>query len=262
MEPGALKPLLSSLVLPLAALVLLALAGLLLAAQGRHQRQHQGKGLLLGLISLTSLWLLSCQGVAVWLAAHALPQYPPVTPAQLKSGQVQAIVVLGGGIYPQAPEYGQAQPGAATAARLRYGIWLARQTGLPLAFTGGKGWAASASTSVSEAEVASQVAQQDYGVTIRWLETKSRDTLENASLLAPMLKRDGVSNIALVTDATHMPRSVLVFERQGLAIAPAPTGFVLPTRSGPLLWLPSTEGITASTRVLHELLGLTVARLQ
>lgn len=258
MELGALKPLLSSLVLPLAALVLLALAGLMLAAQ----RQHKGKGLLLGLISLTSLWLLSCQGMAVWLAANALPQYPPVTPAQLKSGHIQAIVVLGGGIYPQAPEYGQAQPGPATAARLRYGIWLARQTGLPLAFTGGKGWAASGSTAVSEAEVAGQVALQEYGVAFRWLETKSRDTLENASLLAPMLKRDGVSKIALVTDATHMPRSVLAFERQGLAISPAPTGFILPTRSGPLLWLPSTEGITASTRVLHELLGLTIARLQ
>jgi len=258
MELGALKPLLSSLVMPLASLVLMSLAGLVLAAQ----RQHQGKGLLLGLIGLTSLWLLSCQGVAVWLATYALPQYPPATAAQLKSRKVQAIVVLGGGIYPQAPEYGQAQPGPATAARLRYGIWLARQTGLPLAFTGGKGWAASGSTTISEAEVAGQVAQQDYGVTIRWLETRSRDTQENASLLAPMLKRDGIGNIALVTDATHMPRSVLAFERQGLAITPAPTDFVLNTRSGPLLWLPSTEGITASTRVLHELLGLTVARLQ
>ena len=116
MEPGLLKPLLSSLVMPLAFLVLLALAGLVLAIK------HKRKGLLLSAIASSSLWLLSCQGVAVWLAGHALPQYPPVTPAQLKSGQIQAIVVLGGGIYPQAPEYGEAQPGPATAARLRYGV--------------------------------------------------------------------------------------------------------------------------------------------
>ncbi len=258
MEFGALKPLLTSLVMPLASLVLLALAGLVLAAQ----RQHLRKGMLLGVAASSGLWLLSCQGVAVWLAAHALPQYPPVTPAQLKSGQVQAIVVLGGGIYTQAPEYGQAQPTPTTAARLRYGIWLARQTGLPVAFTGGSGWAASADQKSSEAEVAGRVAQQDYGVKLRWLEARSRDTFENAIELTPILKRDGINKIALVTDALHMPRSVLEFERQGLAITPAPTGFVLPTQSELLRWLPSTEGISASTRVLHELLGLSVARLR
>ena len=256
MEPGLLKPLLSSLVMPLASLVLLALAGLVLAIK------HQRKGLLLSAIASSSLWLLSCQGVAVWLAAHALPQYPPVTPVQLKYGQIQAIVVLGGGIYPQAPEYGEAQPGPATAARLRYGVWLARQTGLPVAFTGGSGWAASSSSGSSEAEVAGRVAQQDYGITLRWLEAKSRDTAENARELTPILRRDGIARIALVTDALHMPRSVLAFERQGLTIIAAPTGFVLPTRSGLLLWLPSTDGISASTRVLHELLGLSVARLR
>lgn len=251
-----MKPLLSGLVMPLASLVLLGLVGLALAAQ----RRHQGKGLLLGMTALTSLWLLSCQGVAVLLAAHALPQYLPITPAQLQARQVQAIVVLGGGIYPQAPEYGQAQPGPATAARLRYGIWLARQTGLPVAFTGGSGWATGADQTSSEAEVAGRVAQQDYGVTLRWLETKSRDTFENARELTPMLKRDGVKTIALVTDAVHMPRSALEFERQGLVIIPAPTGFVLPTRSGLMQWLPSTDGIAASTRVVHELLGLNMAR--
>lgn len=257
MEFGALKPLLSSLAMPLAYLVLLALVGLVLTAQRKHQR----KGLLLGFAASSGLWLLSCQGVAVWLAAHAVPQYPPISGAQLKARQVQAIVVLGGGIYPQSPEYGQAQPAPATAARLRYGIWLARQTGLPIAFTGGSSWAAADQTS-SEAEIAGRVALQDYGVTIRWLEAKSRDTSESASLLTPMLKRDGILKIAVVTDALHMPRSVMEFERQGLSITPAPMGFVLPTRSAVLQWLPSTEGISSSTRVLHELLGLTIAKLR
>ena len=256
MELGALKPLLSSLVMPLASLLMLVVVGLALSIK------YKRVGLLLGLVAVSALWLLSSQGVAVWLAAHALPQYPPTTPAQVKAGQVQAIVVLGGGIYPIAPEYGQAQPGPATAARLRYGIWLAKQTGLPVAFTGGSGWATSAQTVSSEAEVAGRVATQDYGVTLRWLETKSRDTFENASLLAPMLKRDNITNIALVTDALHMPRSVFEFTRQGLAVTPAPTGFVLPTRSGLLLWLPSTDGLSASTRVLHELLGLTLSQLR
>ena len=257
MEFGILKPLLTSMTMPLASLVLLALVGVVLAAQRKHHR----KGLLLGVTALSALWLLSCQGVAVWLAAHALPQFSPITPEMLKARQVQAIVVMGGGIYPQAPEYGQAQPGPATAARLRYGMWLARQTALPVAFTGGSGWAASSSID-SEAIVAARVAREDYGIALRWLESESRDTRENARLLTLMLRRDGIDRIALVTDVLHMPRSVLEFERQGLAITPAPTGFVLPTRSDLLLWLPSIDGITVSTRALHEMLGLTVAKLR
>jgi uncharacterized SAM-binding protein YcdF (DUF218 family) len=132
--------------------------------------------------------------------------------AGLKAHRVQAIVILGGDVLPQAPEYGESQPGAATAARLRYGVWLARQSGLPLAFTGGLGWAAHSSQRDSEAAVAARVAQQDYGMALRWSEAASRDTAGNARLLAPLLQRDGVQRIALVTHAWHMPRAVAAFE--------------------------------------------------
>lgn len=256
MELGFIKPVLTALVLPPASLLLLAFFGLVLAARRKRL------GLLLSALALTALWLLSCQGTAVWLAGTLLPQYPPASVAQLKTSQVQAIVVLGGGVYPQAPEYGESQPKAETAARLRYGVWLSKQSGLPVAFTGGTGWASYGMQAESEAAVASRVAQQDYGVKLRWLESQSRDTAENAKLLTPMLKRDGIRRIALVTDALHMPRSVLEFERQGLTVTPAPTAFVLPTRAGVLLWLPSAEGMVTMTRTWHELLGLTVTRLR
>ena len=254
MELGALKPLLTSLVMPPLSLLLLAFLGLFLAA-----RKKRG-GIALVTFALTLLWLLSCHGTAVWLARTALPQFAPTSTAQLKSAKVQAVVVLGGGVLPQAPEYGQAQAGAATAARLRYGVWLARQSGLPLAFTGGMGLAASSAQDVSEAEVAARVAQEDYGLTIRWLESKSRDTSENARLLAPLLKKDGVQRIALVTDASHMPRSVMAFERAGFAVTPASTAYVLPARNSLLEWLPSASGLQASQQILHEWLGILAGR--
>lgn len=248
MDLAALKPLLTSLALPPLAL------GLLLAAGKKRG------GLALTALSLAVLALLSCHGTAVWLARHALPQFAPASIAQLKIGQVQAIVVLGGGLLPEAPEYGQAQPGPHTAARLRYGLWLARQSGLPVAFTGGVGWAAQGAQAVSEAEVAARVAQQDYGVTLRWLEAQSQDTAGNARLLAPLLQRDGVQRIALVTDAWHMPRAVALFERAGLQVTPAPMGFVRPIESAVLQWLPSACGLLASQQVLREWLALTLAR--
>jgi len=248
-----LKPLLSALLLPPLSPLLLALIGLLLALKKRRG------GFALLLFALTLLWLLSCHGTAVWLSRSILPQFSPLVASELKTGQVQAIVVLGGGVLPLAPEYGQAQPRAETAARLRYGLWLARQSGLPVAFTGGRGWAAHSAQTESEAEVVQRVAQQDYGLSLRWLEADSRDTADNARLLAPLLQRDGVARIALVTHAWHMPRSVAAFERAGLVVLPAPMGFVLPDENQLLQWLPSAHGLLASRQVLREWLGIAVA---
>ena len=250
-----LKPLLTALILPPLAPLLLALVGWLLAVKRKRG------GLALVLFALTLLWLLSCHGTAVWLSRSVLPQFAPLATGQLTTDKVQAIVVLGGGVLPLAPEYGQAQPRAETAARLRYGLWLARQSGLPVAFTGGLGWAAHGSQTESEAEVARRVAQRDYGVTLRWLEADSRDTAENARLLAPVLKRDGVQRIALVTNAWHMPRAMAAFEKTGLVVLAAPMGFVLPGEHPLLEWLPSAQGLLASRQVLREWLGIAVARV-
>ena len=255
MELGFFKPLLTSLAMPPLAPLLLALLGVLLA-----WRRKRG-GLPLAALSLAALWLLSCHGTAVWLARHALPQFEAVTAAQLKTGQVQAIVILGGSVLPDAPEYGGApQPSAVTAARLRYGIWLARRSSLPVAFSGGIGWAADGMQAASEADVAARVAQQDFGFALRWSEAVSRDTSSNARLVAPVLMREGVQRIALVTDAWHMPRSVAAFERAGFVVTPAPMGFTRPIESRLLQWLPSAQGLLASRQVLRECLGLAVGQ--
>ncbi len=256
MELGSFKPLLTSLAMPPLAPLLLALLGVWLA-----WRKKRG-GLSLAALSLAVLALLSCHGTAVWLARHALPQYAPASSDAIKTGGVQAIVVLGGGLLPDAPEYGGApQLSSYTAARLRYGAWLARRTDLPLAYTGGVGWASDGVQRVPEAEVAAQVALEDYGVKLRWSEDASRDTSENGRLLAPLLQRDGVQHIALVTDTWHMPRSVAAFERAGMVVTPAPIGFVLPYERGSLQWLPSAQGLLASRLVLREWLALAVGRV-
>ncbi|MES2911331.1 MAG: YdcF family protein [Pseudomonadota bacterium] len=255
MELGAFKPLLTALAMPPLSLLLLALLGLLLLGKRRRT------GVTLITLALALLWILSCHGTAVWLARNALPQYLPPSVAQLKASRVQAIVVLGGGMLPVVPEYGQAQPGAYTLARLRYGIWLVKQTGLPLAVTGGIGWgSADADAQTSEAQVSARVAQQEYGVAPRWLESQSRDTTQNALMLAPILKRDGIQRIVLVTDAWHMPRAIKAFERTGLVVSAAPIGYVLPAKNDLVEWLPSGDGLSVTQQLLKEWLGIQAGR--
>lgn len=252
MLPGEWKPVLAALALPPAAPLLLALLGVLVALRRR------GAGLVLAFLGIATAWMLSTHGMGLLLARHLMP---PVQALQAQGLQrVQAIVVLGGGVLPQAPEYGIAQPGPHTLARLRYGAWLARHSGKPLAFAGGVGWAAAGTRAPSEGAVAQRVLKEEYGLALQWLDDRSRDTAENARRMAQLLARDKVQRIALVTDATHMARASAAFRAAGFEVLPAPTDFPVASSRTLLQWLPSDEGVQLCRQVLREWLARAVGR--
>jgi uncharacterized SAM-binding protein YcdF (DUF218 family) len=248
MSPGELKPLLTALVLPPAGPLLLALIGLLLMG-----RRRLG-GAIVSLLGIAMLWFLSCNAVGIGLAHTLLPQVKALNVRGAELANVQAIVILGGGVNGQAPEYGAAQPSAPTLERVRYGAWLARQTKKPLAFAGGVGWAAGANTA-AEADVARAVLKDDYGLELRWSDSRSRDTAENATRMAQAMRGDKIQRIALVTHASHMPRARAAYEKAGFQVTPAPTGFAAPRERELLEWMPSAHGLDLSRQVLREWLG-------
>lgn len=248
-----LKPILTTLVLP-ATSGLLVLFALLFWAWRRSTRAGRSPLALAGFVPL-GMWFLSCQAVAIWLSVHLLPQVTPITPDDLKKQQVQAIVVLGGGVENEAVEYNGATLTTDAMSRLIYGVHLSRTTHLPMAYTGGVGWAG-LSGQASEAEVAATALARLGAPALRWQENQSRDTRENALLTAALLKNDGVSRIALVTHAWHMPRSVRQFETTGLLVVPAPMGFIRSDSTPLLQWLPSGKGLRDSGWVIREWLGL------
>jgi uncharacterized SAM-binding protein YcdF (DUF218 family) len=252
MLPGELKPILTALALPPAAPLLLALLGVLIALRRR------GAGLFLVTLGIAATFLFSTNGMALLLASRLMPE---VVPARLQDvQQVQAVVVLGGDVLPEAREYGVAQPGPATWQRLRYAVWLARKTGKPLAFAGGVGWAAAGTDREPEGTVARRALKEEYGLAPQWVDDRSRDTAENAARMAELLHPAGLKRIALVTDATHMPRAVVAFRERGFTVLPAPTNFPIP-RSRPVLeWMPSGEGIVTNRSLIKEWLGRIVAR--
>jgi uncharacterized SAM-binding protein YcdF (DUF218 family) len=246
-ELGYLKPLLTTLALPPAGLIALALAGVVLARRWRWAAWVSG-------LALVLLWTLSTHGIALWLARHLLPLPAVVTAQDLRQAQVQAVVVLGGGVLPEAPEYGQAQPNASTWARLRFGVRLAREQGLPLGFAGGVGWGGRGTA--TEAEAVVDAAWRDLGVRLRWVDDRSKDTADNAREMATRLQADGVRRIALVSDAWHLPRAAAHFRAAGLQVLPAPTRVPLPRQNPLLEWLPSTHGLDISYWVLREWIAL------
>jgi uncharacterized SAM-binding protein YcdF (DUF218 family) len=179
----------------------------------------------------------------------------------------QAIVVLAAGRVRHAPEYDDRDiPDYVTLARLRYAAHLQRRTSLPVLVSGGNG-----SSGVdpdpddrawTKADAMAAALRDDFGVPVKWVEGRSRDTAENAAFSAAMLRADGVKRILLVTDAMHMPRARTAFERAGLDVVSAPTLFFsrqpLPLHS----WVPSPEGMRRSWYALYELIGIAWYRLR
>lgn len=254
MDLGEIKPLLTTLALPPALPLLAASVGLLVTLRRRTL------GLAWTALSLLSLWLLSCHAAAILLASTLLPRVAALPPTGLAPQQAQAVVVLGGGVLAQAPEYGTAQPSRQTRARLAYGRWLARTSQLPMAFAGGVGWAATGTGSDSEGAVARRWATDQGGVDLRWVDDRSRDTAESAREMAQLLQTAGIRRVALVSDTWHLPRAQRLFERAGFDVVPAPTMLPLPSERPLLEWLPSAHGLELSRVVLREWLALQVMR--
>ena len=166
----------------------------------------------------------------------------------------QAIVILGAGRRYHPPEYVGDIPNASALERIRYGVWLARRTLLPMLVTGGLG----AQYSPSEAEVMKKAIESDYAMPVRWIETQSRTTYENAEYSAKILKAEGINSIYLVTHALHMKRSVAVFEKFGLTVFPAPTAFNSNSRDSIdfRYFLPSSKSLDETQQAFHEWVGM------
>jgi uncharacterized SAM-binding protein YcdF (DUF218 family) len=253
----AWKPLLTALALPPVPLLL----GMLLGAASLRRRPTLGWTLLLA--GAAGLWLGSTVAAGEWLQQRLQPP-PPLAETDLRAlsaGRAHsAIVVLGAGSEAYAPEYRGPNLPPLAMERLRYALWLARQTGLPVAFSGGAGHAANSGP--PEAEVAAAIARRDFGQPLKWTEARSRDTRENAAASVALLRQAGVTRIVLVTHGWHMRRSRRAFERAiaagggGMTLLPAPMGLA-PSGQPPLLrWLPSVAGFECSRLAMREMLGL------
>ena len=236
-----------TLLLPLSSLLLLIIIALFLL-----QRQRTFAMILIS-FSVGTLLLLSLPVVAKYLAATQ-EIYPPLKKDVIQNSSAQAIVVLGGGLRRPAPEYPQnVTLKNRTLARVRYAALLARQTHLPLLVSGGKVLKAD---SPPESVVMAAVLNNEFSQQVRWQETNSRNTAENAAYTHKILSQYEVQRIILVTNALHMRRAVEQFELQGFSVLPAPTVFLSRTNALNLFsFLPSATALQKSTSVIHEIMG-------
>jgi uncharacterized SAM-binding protein YcdF (DUF218 family) len=156
--------------------------------------------------TLMMIWVTSTPAFAAWFTHQVDSFLHWPKPVQISGlphhqqslsqtqTQTQAIIVLGGGRrlgVKEFAEYSNQDLSKETLERVRMAAKLARQTGLPILTSGGRPDATDAADAndQSEAEVMSRVLKNEYALDVKWLESQSHTTQENAHYSFEMLKR-------------------------------------------------------------------------
>jgi uncharacterized SAM-binding protein YcdF (DUF218 family) len=171
--------------------------------------------------ALLVLWLSSTSWVSLGLAQSLEWRFLPMEDYP----QTEAIVVLGGGTEPSQPPRPMTEINGA-GDRVLYAAHLYHHGKAENMLLTGGNISYIGSRQVTPAEdMVELLSMLSVPESALWLQPYSRNTYEDALFSAQMLEEKGIKRILLVTSALHMPRSVALFEAQGLEVIPAPTDF-------------------------------------
>lgn len=241
------KKIAAPLFFPVAVVLLFLILGLFLLILSR--RKKTGKVFIL--IGVLLLGMLSYEAVSESLLKPLEGMYPPlIHPVNMED--VRWVVVLGGGHTsdPKLPVTSQISD--LSLIRLVEGIRLHRE--IPkskLILSGGKVF-----DPVSEANVMAEVA---IAVGIKKedlvLEEDSKNTQDQARFIYGIVKQE---RFILVTSASHMPRSMILFKKIGMHPIPAPTEYQVKEsrETTPKRFYPTADGLMKAERAFYEYIGL------
>ncbi len=204
-----------------------------------------------------------------WLPASGLPLraienlVPKATLPNDLNNKIGGIIILGGAISGEqiAVDRGEISIHS-SAERVTKGFEFARKhPNLPYIFSGASGRINP--RGISEADAFKQLVQeQGLNEAQAHYENQSRNTYENVLYMKPMIQELGAKDDAgqlkpwlLITSASHMYRSVKIFEKQDLPVLPLPVDYQTANR---LQWTEFNlvDGAQNWHAVLHEAVGL------
>ena len=233
---------------PLVAIILVFCAGLV----ARWLRWRR-RALALFLIAATSLAVCSLSPAGLLMTAYLEDRFPrPDLPAD-----VSGIVVLGGAFDTRVARTRHVPELNEAADRVTAALALARRyPDAKVLFSGGV--AAVFEDDIPESRVAKVFfAEQGLAPGRLVLNSRARDTFENAVYAKQLADPKPGETWILVTSAYHMPRAVGCFRVAGFDVVPYPVDYR--TAAGAALWRPSsatTRNLDKVHFALREYIGL------
>ena len=207
------------------------------------------------LVIPTVLLYLFCTPAIAFLAAGYLEwDYPPIYE---RPDDVQAIVVLSSGIRPPDSLRRRAILDESSTYRCLKGAELYHAgPHCQVVLTGGK-------VDPSRRGPTLAHAMRDFMLQLNierddlLIESDSQSTYDNAVRTSALLRKQSINTVLLVTDATHLNRSIRCFQKQGLKAIPCGCRY----RATEFQWsvfsfLPSASAAKSNQIVLHEWMGL------
>lgn len=227
-------------------LVLLALAGLVLARRGRRV------GLRLARAAITTIALVTVLPIGLWLTRPLEARFPqPSLPER-----VDGVVVLGGGTNEHLLAANGRPDFDDPADRYMAMLELARRyPEAKILFTGGIGRIQGAP--VAEADVIAALwARHGLPPERLLLDRAARNTIENARNARALAEPRPGETWLLVTSAKHLPRSVGCFRAVGFDVLPFPVDFRSGGPAAPLDDLRVSERLYELDEAMYEWYGL------
>lgn len=257
-----LSKLLPLFVYPLGLSCILILLGLIL-----HRKRRLARGL-----QIAALVLL-CLGSNRWVSYLLARSLEWRSLPQATTPQAEAMVLLGGGTESFDPPRPMTEVNGA-GDRVLYAAKLYQNGAAPFIIaSGGNVEFSSARGETPAQEMKDLLLLIGIPEEAIWLQPSSQNTYEDALYSAEILKENGIQEIILVTSAIHMPRSLALFEKQGIDVIPAPVDFTITEQNWHAVFkpdldeffiqlLPNSSALGLTTSVLKEYLGMLVYGLR
>lgn len=241
------KKIVAPLFFPLSIILEILIVGVFLLWFTR--RQKTGKMVVFAGVLLLALF--SYGSIADICLKTLEDKYPPLMDLHQFS-DVKLVVVLGGGHNSDQKLPVTSQISESSLSRLVEGIRIHKL--LPkskLILSGGGVF-----DPVPEAKVMAGIAKvMGIGENRLVLEELSKDTKDQARLIHKIVDDE---RFVLVTSASHMPRSMALFQKSGMKPIPAPADYLVKERqrANPGVFFPNAGSLRKMERVFYEYLGL------
>ncbi|KZN32766.1 hypothetical protein N480_25020 [Pseudoalteromonas luteoviolacea S2607] len=236
-----LKKVIGGLLMPLPITLILIFLLLLFISK-------KNKSYYLCMLSVVTLWVISTPQFADYLITPK--EQAQTLFSQTHHKQIDFIVVLGGGLSPNANLHANLQLSNSSLVRLVEGLRLANIYPDAQLIVSGAGYKGSQTSSHLLSQTAQSLGLQAQRIQ---LNPNAHDTESEAKHLAPVLVD---SKVVLVTSASHMKRAQDLFSAQGVDTIASPVEFYN-YHSTPFIkrYIASSSVLLSVNRYAHEWLG-------